>query len=197
MSDEYVVEQILKKYIDDEIEVILFEEAPVKEEVILKFEKEIGFSLPSDFKEFCLSKYNTISINVIEDIWERPGCGSMGPSWTFSFGFDIHGFSDELDEDYHIPSLYENLNNNTDVITKAIPFMNITTDADPLCFLKNKSIWQYNYTDQEPKDCYDVSFYKFFEYQVRALMHRKEHYKKWKNGNKEFYEAPELDGYYI
>jgi len=193
-----MIKQILDKYIDDEIEIILLDEPLIKEDDIQKFEKKIGFSLPLEFKEFCLSKYNTMTLEVKEDIWSRPDCGERGPAWTFSYGFDIHGFSNELDEDYHIPSLYDRLKNSNGSVKKAIPFMNISTEYEPFCFLENQTIWKYNYSDESPDedDIFKVNFYKFFEYQVRALMYRKELYKKWKNGEDVSYSF-EIDGYYL
>lgn len=172
-------ERILDKYLDNEIKIEQYD-YQVNMIDIEKFEKEIGFSLPDDFKEFSVSKYNTAEVSVDKSIWERSGCGEGGPAWTFMYGFDIHGFSDELDDEYHVRKLSQHLKKISGII--AAPFMNVKADSDPYCLKADQKIYQYNYSGYE-LIAFDMSFTEFFEYQMKELFERKEKYKQWKKDN--------------
>lgn len=153
---------------------VLLHETPTTLGQIENFEYKTGFTLSESFKSFCCSKYHLLAVDVKEEVWERPYCGQRGPEWTFSYGFDIHGFDVESDEQYYIPKLYEYMK--SECLTDTVPFLNIATDSDPFCFCKDDKIRQYEC--QKSGMEYDMDFLDFFELQLKELCERKEAYKQ-------------------
>ncbi len=170
------IKKIIDRCIDDEIEVEYYNES-ISLEDIRAFEKEIGFSLPKEYVEFCTSQYLPLAIEVKEEIWEEPGCGDMGPAWTFMNGFFFNSFSTTIHEDFYIPTLSREFKASSEV--NGVVFMNEISDQDPYCFLEDQKIYQFDRSGYELFS-FEESFLEFFEIELKDLMQRKEAYKKWK-----------------
>ena len=170
------IKNIIDRCIDDEIEVEYYSK-DISLESIKAFEKKIGFALPKEYIEFCMSKYVPISIIVKEDVWEPADCGDMGPAWTFMNGFYLNSFSTSIHEDFYIPTLSQEFKESSDI--NGVVFMNETTSSDVYCFLEDQKIYQLAQSGYELDD-YDENFLEFFEIELIDLMRRKEAYKKRK-----------------
>jgi hypothetical protein len=138
---------------------------------IKKFEKEIGYKLPNDFKEFSISSLGGIYVEVKEEIWPRAKAYDVGPFWSFLYGVVVYGFSSEIPDWMNIKKIANDFRNETE--SDFTPFMKIIGDADVYCFGKNSKIYQWSHETNEFEEI-NKTFIELLDYELGALEDRKE-----------------------
>ena len=175
------IQKMIDKHIDTEIEVDYYD-GKVSMEVIRRFEKNLGYSLPKDFIDFSMLKQFPLTIMVKEEIWPTSEYGHVGPAWTSWKGFFCNSFSETITESCAIEVLFEDY-----AEVNAVPFLQLQANSSSFCFMQDKKIHLLDRSGYEDYNL-DISFTEFFEKQLKELMNRKKQYKEWKDGKREFYE---------
>src|SRR5829696_308066 len=65
---------------------------------VCAFEREIGFRLPDDFREFTKSSLGGLYIEVREELWPRAKLYDVAPFWTFLYGIKVFGIARDIPE---------------------------------------------------------------------------------------------------
>lgn len=142
---------------------------PIKE--IKKFEEEIGYKLPVDFKEFSISSLGGIYVEVKEEIWPRAKAYDVGPFWSFLYGVMVFGFASDVPEWMDIRKIVNEFRNETE--SDFTPFMKIIGNADVYCFGKDSKIYQWSHETNE-FEVVDKTFIDLLDYELGELRNRKE-----------------------
>jgi hypothetical protein len=85
-----------KQKLNDDFSVIGSIDKPATKKQISQYEKETGFKLSEDFKDFLLT-FGTLIFEVKEEIWKRPKVNDVLPAWKLGYGFFVYGLSRDKD----------------------------------------------------------------------------------------------------
>src|SRR5216684_4812328 len=162
---------ILDKYIDGDFSLFACgKDAPV-EAAIQKFEQEIGFQLPQEFRAFSMSPLGGIYIDVKEQVWPRAKEYAVAPFWSFLYGIFVFGFGtdipDWMDIRIHTAKFRE------DTKTALVPFLKVLGDADVYCFDEHGAARRWDHETGEAP-LVEKSFRKVFAHEVEQLKQRKD-----------------------
>ncbi len=143
------------------------------EDDIRAFEREIGFSLPADFREFTKSPLGGLYMDVREHLWPRPKRHQVGPFWSFLYGLKVFGIARDIPEWLDIRHQRRQFAQTG--ATDLVPFLQIVGDADPYCFDCEGRIlrWRHGETPDE-RERVEISFPELLMQQIRELEDRKE-----------------------
>jgi len=70
-------------------------------ETISKFENQIDWTFPSEYKDFQL-KFGALFMQVDEKIWTTPKTGDVVPFWATNYGYIIYGFAKDCPDEFDI-----------------------------------------------------------------------------------------------
>lgn len=141
------------------------------EKDIKEFEKQIGYKLPDDFRDFSFSTLGGIYVEVKEEIWPRAKQYDVGPFWSFLYGLYVYGFADDIPEWMDIRKAVDDFRAETE--SNYTPFMKIVGDADIYCFGEDKKIYRWSHETFELEHI-DKSFLDLLDYELSELEDRKE-----------------------
>ncbi len=169
---------VLRKNLDGDFSVFACGKGAPPESTIRDFEKEIGFSLPDDFREFSKSPLGGVYIEVKEGIWPRPKPYAVGPFWSFLYAMFTFAFGRDIPEWMDIRAQTREFRRDTR--TALVPFLKIMGDADVYCFDERGTVRRW---DHETGDApaLQMTFSEVFAFEVGELKERKER-KKAKKG---------------
>lgn len=175
MRIEEEIRIILDKYLDDDFSSWVCGDHRPSEDEIFTFEGEYGLKLPDDFRELCLSYYGAFYIEVKEEVWPRAEEYSIGPHWTFLYGFYVYGFGEEVSE-------FQDIQVQTKVFRaesgqNLLPILKVICEPNIYCMDVNGDIFQWDSVTGELEPV-DMSFLELFECEMQELKERKEEKKR-------------------
>lgn len=134
---------------------------------ISAFEDTTGFELPSEFRNFTVSRLGGLHLEVPEHIWPRI---KGGPFWKFLYGLSVFGLGPEIPPWLDLKTQYSEFRDygNPDLL----PFMRIVSDADRYCFTRSGQIVRWDHETTESIRV-DQSFAALLMSEIRALEARK------------------------
>lgn len=164
-------EAILRKHMDGEFSVFACGKDAPSETDIAAFERDIGYALPSDFRNFSKSQLGGLYVEVKEEVWPRAAKFEVGPFWSFLYGLAVYGFSPEIPE-------WMDMRRQADLFRRAtdsthVPFLKIMCDADLYCFGSDGRIlrWEHETGEFRPVD---GRFAELLDLELGELKTRKE-----------------------
>jgi hypothetical protein len=145
--------------------------AEPSEAKIGRFEQEVGFRFPEEFREFSLKPLGGFYIEVREGLWPRPQRGDRVPSWTFLYGFRVYSFSPRAPEWMNIRTAWRQMGEQGS--PHLVPFLKIMGDADPYCFTRDRKIVIWRHEIPEEPDPVEMTFSEVVVQELRDLENRK------------------------
>jgi hypothetical protein len=142
-----------------------------KEEVLRAFETRIGYSLPKGFREFSMSPYGGIYIEVKEAIWPKSKPYDVGPFWGFLRGLMTYGFAKDIPDWMDMATQTDQFQKSSG--TKFTPFLKVIGNADVYCFDPTGAVRRW---DHETGEAVAVgnTFVGVFADELSELRKRKE-----------------------
>jgi hypothetical protein len=142
-----------------------------KEEVLRAFETRLGYSLPTDFREFSMSPYGGIYIEVKETIWPKCKPYDVGPFWSFLRGVMTYGFAKDVPDWMDMRKQTDQFQRSSG--TKLAPFLKVIGNADVYCFDPSGAVCRW---DHETREAVAVgkTFVAVFADELGELRKRKE-----------------------
>ena len=137
---------------------------------ILSFEREIGFRLPNDFRNFTKSPLGGLYMEVREELWPRPKLYEVGPFWSFLYGLKVFGIASDIPEWLDIRHQRANFANAG--ISELVPFLQVCGDPDPYCFDRDGRIICWHHDMPEQRDPEEVTFADLLMREILALEER-------------------------
>jgi hypothetical protein len=142
------------------------------EEQVEAFEKEIGFRIPDEIRDFCLSPVGGFYMSVKEEFWPPAKAGDHGPFWTFLSGIKVFGLSDDAPEWINMQAQFEELQEAG--AENLVPFFQIEGDSSYYCFDNTGRILHWQEDDPED-DVLDTTFAQLLMEQILELEDRRRH----------------------
>jgi len=164
-------EAILKKYLDRDFSVFACGENAPDEAVLRTFERELGFKLPDDFRDFSKSSLGGVYVEVKEDIWPRAEPFEAGPFWSFLYGLVVYGFAGDVPEWMDMRIQTEAFRRDTQ--SNYAPFFKVIGDVDLYCFGKDQSISRWEHETGEFARV-DKAFVELLDFELGELRARKD-----------------------
>ncbi len=103
-----------------------------------KFEAEVGFELPEDFREYTLHPLGGLYMEVKEDIWPRPKTNDVGPLWSFAYGFRVYSLCDKAPDWLSIRHAVKELRDRD--VPDLVPFLKLISLTERYCFTPDQKI---------------------------------------------------------
>jgi hypothetical protein len=150
-----------------------------KEEVLRAFEARLGYALPADFREFSMSPYGGIYIEVKEAIWPKSQPYDVGPFWSFLRGMMTYGFAKDIPDWMDVRKQTARFQQSSG--TKFVPFLKVIGDADVYCFDPDGAVRRWDHETSEAV-IIDKTFVTVFADELSELRKRKEKTKAEKKG---------------
>ena len=138
---------------------------------IQRFEEQIGFRLPEEFREFSKSYLGGIYMAAKAAIWPRPKAGDVGPFWSFLYGLIVFGFAEEAPNEIRIQHQIEEFTSNFGT-RSLVPFMRQIGNADCFCFDKTGQVFDFSHEDPDNPRLQETSFSDLLMQEIRALEER-------------------------
>ena len=119
---------------------------------IVAFEGHAGFALPGEFREFTMSPLGGLYMEVREELWPRPKAYDVGPFWSFLYGLMVFGIATGIPAWLDLRAQLDKFRTGTKA--RAVPFMARVGDANPYCFLPDRTIaiWDHETDELQPVD---------------------------------------------
>jgi hypothetical protein len=175
MNASHPIDDALSANLDGDFKVFFSTVPPPSEEIIRKFEGEVGYSLPSDFRESLKTKFGSFYAEVKADIWPRGKAYEGGPFWSFLYGVYLFSLTDDMPDWMSIRKKMQDFRAESG--TKLTPFLKIVGDADVYCFDPKGQIVRW---DHETATATVVPK-KFFEVVAGELIELRERKDRKKN----------------
>jgi hypothetical protein len=140
---------------------------------ITGFEREVGFGLPEEFREFTKSSLGGLYMAVREAVWPRPKEFDVGPFWSFLYGLTVYGIAFDIPEDLDLRAQFREFRAREEFTAGLVPFLKIIGDADPYCFTAQGGIVRWLHEEPETPESVSLSFSDLLMQEIRALEERK------------------------
>lgn len=143
------------------------------EEDVAAFEREIGFRLPEEFREFTMSPLGGLHMEVNEELWPRETTEfAIGPFWSFLYGLSVFGIAKDIPDWLDIRAQYREFREQDD--RGLVPFLAIVGNSDRYCFDSTGKIVRWNHEEPDELEAIDATFSELLLQEIRALEERKE-----------------------
>ena len=137
---------------------------------VTAFEKQIGFRLPEEFREFAVHPLGGLYMEAKEEIWPRAKAGDVGPFWSFLYGLFVYSLSPEAPEMMQMQEEYKGFSEANGA--GLVPFLKVMGDADPYCFTPEGKIVIWQHEEPDSPDPVEGTFSEVLMSQIRALEER-------------------------
>lgn len=138
---------------------------------IAAFEKSVGFSLPTEFREFTMSPLGGLYMEVREEIWARPKQFDVGPFWSFLYGVKVLGIAKSVPEWLDIREQYESFRE--EGFGQLVPFLQRVGDANCYCFTGTAEIIEWSYEEWDEPQSLAMTFSELLMQEIHELEERK------------------------
>jgi hypothetical protein len=164
-------EAIIRRHVDDDFQMFAAGKDAPPIALVEAFERRVGFSLPSDFREYSTSKLGGIYLVVKEELWPRPKENQIGPFWTFLYGLMVYGFAKETPE---MMDIRIQTGHFSEIMKgRYAPFLKVIGDADVYCFDENQSIRRFRHETGE-MELVPKTFTEVLDFEATELRKRKD-----------------------
>ena len=179
MNASHPIDDALRANLDGDFKVFFSDAPPPSEEVIRTLEAEIGYSLPSDFRESLKTRYGSFYAEVKEDVWPRGKAYDVGPFWSFLYGVYLYSLAEDMPDWLSLRKKMHEFRAQTG--TRLTPFLKIVGDADVYCFDASGQIVRW---DHETASAAVVpkTFFEIVAAELKELRARKDRKKNEKKG---------------
>jgi hypothetical protein len=171
------IKEALDANLDGDFSVFACGPNAPKEEVLRAFESRIGYALPKDFREFSMSPYGGIYIEVKETIWPKSKPYDVGQFWSFLRGMMTYGFANDIPDWMNIVKQTDQFQQSSN--TKFTPFLKVIGNADVYCFDSTGAVRRWDHETGEAPTV-DKTFVEVFADELSELRKRKERKKSGK-----------------
>jgi len=134
------------------------------------FEKEIGFPLPQEFRDYAVHPLGGVYMGVKEEIWPEPEPYSVGPFWSFLRGVLVYSLSSEAPDWLSMRDAWRIFSE--DGHPELVPFLKVLGDADPYCFTTDGGIVIWRHETPDTPQAVDMSFSQVLIHELRELEQR-------------------------
>ncbi|MCX6951122.1 MAG: SMI1/KNR4 family protein [Verrucomicrobia bacterium] len=141
------------------------------EQDVARFEANVGFRFPDEFREFSTSYLGGLYMRAKEDIWPAGKEGDVGPYWSFLCGLIVFGVSKEAPDEIQMKTQLDEFEGNFGK-TGLVPFMRIIGSADRYCFDASGRIHEFYHDDIANPRPSDLCFSDLLMEEIGALIER-------------------------
>lgn len=136
------------------------------EDDVLTFEKQIGFQLPTDFRQFSMSPLGGLYMSVKKQYWPDPKPGEHGALWMFLSGIKVFGLAAQTPHWIDMRVKLKEFRSNK--IDGLVPFLQRESDPNCYCFQNDAQIvhWQ---RDSGETSVVDTSFASLLMKEIEEL----------------------------
>jgi len=149
------------------------------EEVLQAFEAQLGYTLPQDFREFSMSPYGGIYIEVKETIWPKSKPNDVGQFGSFLRGMMTYGFAKDVPDWMDMRKAAAQFQQTSG--NRFAPFLKVIGNADVYCFDPQGTVRRWDHETREAVPV-DKTFVAIFADELGELPKRKEKKKAEKKG---------------
>jgi len=139
-------------------------------------ERDLGFRLPREFREFTKSPLGGLYIEVREELWPRPKLYEVAPAWSFMYGIKVFGIAADIPKWLDIRQQRKQFLDNG--VTDLVPFLQLCSDADPYCFDRSGRIVRWSHESPTEREAEKISFVDLLMREIHELDARKEKKKR-------------------
>lgn len=139
-------------------------------EDLATFEKDIGFNLPDEFREFVVHPLGGLYMEVKEEIWPRPKAFDVAPLWTFAYGFRVYSLSSAAPDWLSIRLAVRELRDAD--VPELVPFLKLMSLTERYCFTPDQKIVLW-VRDGDPQPVTET-FSELVMKEINALIERKD-----------------------
>src|SRR5947209_402039 len=105
---------------------------------IARFESQVGFRLPDEFRAFAVHPLGGLYMEVKAELWPRPEAYQVGPFWSFLYGIMVYSLSSKAPDRLQMNQAWARMSQ--DGYPRLVPFLKIIGNADPYCFAPDQKI---------------------------------------------------------
>jgi len=134
---------------------------------VAAFEREIGFRLPAEFREFTMSSLGGLYMEAREDIWPRAKEFEIGPFWSFLRGLEVFGIAADIPDWLDIRIQAREFREAG--VDDLVPFLRIVSDSDPYCFDAAGRIVRWHHEEPERREAEPLTFPDLLMREIREL----------------------------
>ncbi len=138
---------------------------------IVDFEREVGYRLPDDFREFTKSSLGGLYMAVREELWPRPKPYAVGPFWSFLYGLNVFGIATDIPDWLDIRVRWRQFRDQA--WADLIPFLQRIGDADAYCFNTDGQIVEWSHDEPDERRVVDMTFPDLLLQEIHELDERK------------------------
>jgi hypothetical protein len=139
---------------------------------VASFEAEVGFRMPSEFREFTMSPLGGLYMEVREEFWPRPKLYEVGPFWSFLYGLKVFGIAEGIPQWLDIREEYKEFK--ADGFPDLIPFLQLVGDADRYCFDFSGRIVRWTHEEPENRELEPMTFSNLLMREIWQLEERRD-----------------------
>lgn len=140
------------------------------EDDLAAFEDEVGFGLPDEFREFTMSPLGGLCIEVRKKLWPRPKAYDVGAFWSFLYGVQVFGISEEIPEWLDIREQYREFR--SEGFGELVPFLQLINDPDKYCFDAQGRIVHWLHEEPQKRRVLRTTFSKLLMREIHELEKR-------------------------
>jgi SMI1/KNR4 family protein SUKH-1 len=137
---------------------------------VAAFERDCGFRLPAEFREFTMSPLGGLYMEVREELWPRPTAHSVGPFWSFLYAVKVFGIAEGIPDWLDIRAQYAALQE--EGVSGLVPFLQRECDANRYCFDARGRIVHWDHEEPEERAVAPSSFPELLMTEIRGLEER-------------------------
>lgn len=163
----FAPETYFRSYDKKKFRVVAQQGAEPDEAAIRSFEREIGFRLPEDFREFSMHPLGGLHMEAHDEVWPPAKEYATGPFWSFLRGLMVYGFSPEAPEWLSIAQAWRGMHENGS--PHLVPFLKIIGDPDPYCFTSSGNIVIWRHEEPDDPELVEDEFYEVLMDEIDEL----------------------------
>lgn len=159
-----------RSYDHDTFHVVACQGNEPSEADVAAFERDCGFSLPAEFRQFTMSPLGGLYMEVREELWPRPSQYAVGPFWSFLYAVKVFGISVGIPDWLNLRAQFAAMR--AEGFTDLVPFLQRECDANRYCFNPQGQIVQWDHEEPEELAVVSSSFSDLLMKEVRDLEDR-------------------------
>ncbi len=123
---------------------------------VAAFERDCGYRLPTEFREFTMSPLGGLYVEAREEVWPVATEFQVGPFWSFLRGVKVFGIASDIPEWLDIRVQHSSLWD--EGYAHLVPFLQREADANMYCFNPAGAIVLWDHEDPEAQEPIDFVF---------------------------------------
>lgn len=120
------------------------------ERTVAAFERKVGFTLPSEYRQFTMSSLGGLYFAVREEFWPRPKEFDVGEFWSFLYGIKVFGIAKDIPEWLDVREQWREFRE--EGRGDLVPFLQLEGDVNCYCFDRDGRIIAWDHEQPERRD---------------------------------------------